>query len=157
MVRIPPRVSAPLITLFAWLGPALLLTSWGADATPRAGAAVEARNGMVVCASPPAAEVGVAILRAGGNAVDAAVGIAFAMSVTYPVAGNIGGGGFMLVHPLNGRPSVIEYRETAPAAATADMFVHGVDQYGHKVVGVPGTVRGLELAHKRFGKLPWKQ
>jgi gamma-glutamyltranspeptidase/glutathione hydrolase len=119
--------------------------------------AVEARNGLVVCASPPAAEVGVSILRAGGNAVDAAVATAFAMAVTYPVAGNIGGGGFMLVHPPNGRPTVIEYRETAPAAATADMFVKGVDHYRHTVTGVPGTVRGLAMAQKRFGKLPWKQ
>jgi gamma-glutamyltranspeptidase/glutathione hydrolase len=79
------------------------------------------------------------------------------MAVTYPVAGNIGGGGFMLVHPPQGKPTVIEYRETAPAAATADMFVKGVEQYGHKVAGIPGTVRGLEVAHKKFGKLPWKQ
>jgi gamma-glutamyltranspeptidase/glutathione hydrolase len=119
--------------------------------------AVEARRGMVVCASPPAADVGVAILKAGGNAVDAAVATAFAMAVSYPVAGNIGGGGFMLVHPPGGRPTCFEYRETAPAAATADMFVKGLDPYGHKVVGVPGTVRGMELAHKRFGKLPWNQ
>jgi gamma-glutamyltranspeptidase/glutathione hydrolase len=119
--------------------------------------AVEAHNGMVVCASSPAADVGVSILKAGGNAVDAAVATAFAMAVTYPVAGNIGGGGFMLVHPPAGRPTCFEYRETAPAAATSDMFAKGYDPYGHKVVGVPGTARGLELAHKRFGKLPWKQ
>jgi gamma-glutamyltranspeptidase/glutathione hydrolase len=119
--------------------------------------AVEARHGMVVCASPPAADVGVEILREGGNAVDAAVAVAFAMAVTYPIAGNIGGGGFMLVHPPSGKPTVFEYRETAPSAATADMFVKGYDPYGHKVSGVPGTVRGLEMAHKRFGKLPWKQ
>src|SRR5438445_7830728 len=79
------------------------------------------------------------------------------MAGTYPVAGNSGGGGFMLVYPPQGKPTVIEYRETAPAAATADMFVKGVDQYGHKVAGVPGTVRGLEFAHKKYGKLPWKQ
>jgi gamma-glutamyltranspeptidase / glutathione hydrolase len=119
--------------------------------------AVEARHGMVVCASAPAADVGVAILKVGGNAVDAAVATAFAMAVTYPVAGNIGGGGFMLIHPPHGQPTVIDYREAAPTAATADMFVKGYDPYGHKVVGVPGTVRGLELAHKKYGKLPWKQ
>jgi gamma-glutamyltranspeptidase/glutathione hydrolase len=124
---------------------------------------VEARNGMVVCASPPAADVGVSVLKAGGNAVDAAVATAFAMAVTYPVAGNIGGGGLMLVHPPTTRsvgatrPTCFEFRETAPAAATPDMFSKGYDPYGHKVVGVPGTVRGLELAHKRFGKLTWKQ
>ena len=118
---------------------------------------VEARNGVVVCVSAPAADVGVNILKSGGNAVDAAVATAFAMAVAYPIAGNIGGGGFMLIHPPHGQPIVIEYRETAPAAATADMFVKGVDVYGAKVAGVPGTVRGLEMAHKKFGKLPWKQ
>jgi gamma-glutamyltranspeptidase/glutathione hydrolase len=95
-------------------------------------------------------------LKAGGNAVDAAVATAFAMAVTYPIAGNIGGGGFMLVHPPSGKPTVFEYRETAPAAATADMFAKGYDRFGHKVVGVPGTVRGMALAHEKFGKLPWK-
>jgi gamma-glutamyltranspeptidase/glutathione hydrolase len=143
------RVYLPALALAA----AIVARSPAAEAQP----AVEARHGMVVCASPPAAEVGVSVLKAGGNAVDAAVAVAFAEAVTYPVAGNIGGGGFMLIHPPNGKPTVIEYRETAPAAATTDMFVKGVDQYGHKVVGVPGTVRGLALAHKRFGKLPWKQ
>ena len=125
-----------------------------ADTAPRT---VEARNGVVVCVSAPAADVGVNILKSGGNAVDAAVATAFAMAVAYPIAGNIGGGGFMLIHPPHGQPIVIEYRETAPAAATADMFVKGVDVYGAKVAGVPGTVRGLEMAHKKFGKLPWKQ
>jgi gamma-glutamyltranspeptidase/glutathione hydrolase len=85
------------------------------------------------------------------------VATALALAVTYPAAGNIGGGGFMVVHPPAGAgaPTVFEYRETAPAAATKDMFARGVNRYSHKVVGVPGTVRGLELAHRRFGKLPW--
>jgi gamma-glutamyltranspeptidase/glutathione hydrolase len=126
-----------------------------AQAPPRQ--AVEAKNGMVVCVSPPAADVGVAVLKRGGNAVDAAVAVAFAEAVTWPEAGNIGGGGFMLVWPGTGKePVVIDYRETAPAAATADMFANGIDYQSPKVAGVPGTVRGLELAHKRFGKLPWK-
>jgi gamma-glutamyltranspeptidase/glutathione hydrolase len=111
---------------------------------------------MVVSVSPPASDAGLAVLRQGGNAVDAAVATAFALAVTYPAAGNIGGGGFMLVHPPAGAPTLFEYRETAPAAATNDMFARGVNRYSHKVVGVPGTVRGLELAHRRFGKLPWK-
>ncbi len=148
------RAAAGLVTAFALLP---LILPAPADTTPDAPKAIEARNGMVVCASPPAAEVGVSVLKAGGNAVDAAVATALAMAVTYPIAGNIGGGGFMVVHPPHGKPAVIEYRETAPAAATADMFVKGVDRFGPKVVGVPGTVRGLELAHKKFGKLPWKQ
>jgi gamma-glutamyltranspeptidase/glutathione hydrolase len=111
---------------------------------------------MVVCVSPPAADVGVEILRRGGNAVDAAVAVALAMAVTFPEAGNIGGGGFMMVWPGDKRdPVCIDYRETAPAACRADTFVHETATVGAKTVGVPGTIRGLELAHKRFGKLPW--
>jgi gamma-glutamyltranspeptidase/glutathione hydrolase len=118
---------------------------------------VEAKHGMVVCVSPPAADVGLAVLKRGGNAVDAAVAVAFAEAVTYPAAGNIGGGGFMLVWPGKGKePVVIDYREMAPAAATPDMFAKGIDWYSPKVAGVPGTVRGLALAHKKFGKLPWR-
>ncbi len=114
-------------------------------------------HGMVVAVSPQGARVGCDVLLAGGNAVDAAVATAFAMAVTYPSAGNIGGGGFMLVHPGKGtEPVVIEYRETAPASARPDMFAKTDTIYSHKAVGVPGTVRGLWLAHQRFGKLPWK-
>jgi gamma-glutamyltranspeptidase/glutathione hydrolase len=114
-------------------------------------------NGAVAAVSPRAVDIGVETLQRGGNAVDAAVATAFAMAVTWPSAGNIGGGGFMVVHPGPGKePVVIEYRETAPAAAKADTFVKDDNQYTHRVVGVPGTVRGMELAHKKFGKLPWK-
>jgi len=113
---------------------------------------------MVVSVSAPASEIGVAILKKGGNAVDAAVATAFALAVTYPQAGNIGGGGFMLVYPGGkSEPAVIDYRETAPAAATRTMFSRKDGQYGYKVIGVPGTVRGLALAHQRFGKLPWRE
>ena len=115
------------------------------------------KNGMVVCVSPPAADVGVEILKQDGNAVDAAVAVTFAMAVTWPEAGNIGGGGFMMIGPPGQEPTCIEYRETAPASATADLFADGkVNGFDHKASGVPGTVRGLALAHKRFGKLPWK-
>ena len=115
------------------------------------------KDGMVVCVSPPAADVGVEILKQDGNAVDAAVAVAFAMAVTWPEAGNIGGGGFMMIGPPGQEPTCIEYRETAPASATADLFADGkVTGFDHKATGVPGTVRGLALAHKRFGKLPWK-
>lgn len=114
-------------------------------------------GGMVVTVSPPATDVGVEILKRGGTAVDAAVAIGFAEAVTWPEAGNIGGGGFMLVHPGSDKePVVFDYREMAPAAATADMFANGVNYRSVKTAGVPGTVRGFELAHKRFGKLPWK-
>jgi gamma-glutamyltranspeptidase / glutathione hydrolase len=114
-------------------------------------------HGMVVAVSPPAADVGRDILKRGGNAVDAAVATEFALAVTYPAAGNLGGGGFMVAYPGHGaEPVVIEYRETAPAAATKTMFGKDDSWFGLKPVGVPGTVRGMALAHKRFGKLPWK-
>jgi gamma-glutamyltranspeptidase/glutathione hydrolase len=120
--------------------------------------AVQAKNGMVVSVSAPASAVGVEILKKGGNAVDATVAVAFALAVTYPAAGNIGGGGFMVVHPPKGQgePTVFEYREKAPAAATPDMYKKGESIFTHRAVGIPGTVRGLSLAHQRFGKLPWK-
>jgi gamma-glutamyltranspeptidase / glutathione hydrolase len=120
------------------------------------GKTVEAKNGVVVSVSAPASDVGVAILKKGCNAVDAAVATAFALAVTYPAAGNIGGGGFMVVHPAKGDPVVIEYRETAPGAATKDMYEKTTQRLGHKVSGVPGTVRGMAMAHQKFGKLPWK-
>jgi gamma-glutamyltranspeptidase/glutathione hydrolase len=110
-----------------------------------------------VAVSPPGADVGLAILKKGGNAVDAAVATAFAMAVTWPAAGNIGGGGFMLVYPAGkAKPVVIEYRETAPAAATRTMYRKDESIYTHRAVAVPGTVRGLALAHQKFGTLPWK-
>src|SRR4051812_10618381 len=116
------------------------------------------RRGMVVAVSPPGADVGRDVLKKGGNAVDAAVATALAMAVTYPSAGNLGGGGFMLIHPApkKGAPVVIDYRETAPAAASRTMLTRKDGWYSHKAVGVPGTVAGLWLAHKRYGKLPWK-
>lgn len=118
---------------------------------------VQARRGMVVSVSPPATEVGLATLQRGGNAVDAAVAVAFALAVTFPEAGNIGGGGFMVVRPHDGtEPAVIDYREVAPRAATRELFARLESRLGHQAVGVPGTVRGLAAAHQRFGCLPWK-
>lgn len=117
---------------------------------------VTSTGGVVVCVSPPAAGVGIATLKKGGNAVDAAVATAFAMAVTWPEAGNVGGGGFMLVAPPGRAPTCFEYRETAPAAAKVDLFADGnVTWLNHKAAGVPGTVRGLALAHSKFGKLKW--
>jgi len=115
------------------------------------------RKGVVVSVSGPASDVGAAILRNGGNAVDAAIATAFALTVTYLDAGNIGGGGFMLVFPGDdGTPTSFDFREVAPLAATKDMFVKPVNRTAHRRVGVPGTVRGMALAHQKFGKLPWK-
>lgn len=117
---------------------------------------VTTSGGMVVSVSPPASEAGAAALRKGGNAVDAAVATALALAVTFPEAGNIGGGGFMLIRPATGEPTCIEYRETAPAACDANTFSRDKAQTGHRVVGVPGTLRGLELAHRKFGRLAWR-
>ena len=113
----------------------------------------------MVSVSGPASELGLSILQQGGNAVDAAVATAFALGVTYPAAGNLGGGGFMLVHPAPGEgdPVAFDYRETAPAAAYATMYTKEESQFTHRAVAIPGTVRGLALAHRRFGTLPWSQ
>ena len=116
------------------------------------------KNAMVVSVSEPASEVGLQILKQGGNAVDAAVATAFALAVTYPPAGNIGGGGFMMIHPdstadkgnSKNEPVCIDYREVAPATAKVNMFAPGESNLGAKAVGVPGTVKGLALAHQRF-------
>ena len=120
---------------------------------------VECRNGVVVSVSAAASDVGRAILKRGGNAVDAAIATAFALQSTYPVSGNIAGGGFMVIHPGAGRgePIVIDYRECAPAAATPTMYSKQESQYTQRAVAVPGTIRGLEMAHRRFGTLPWAE
>src|SRR6267142_2320057 len=118
------------------------------------GQTIEVRHGAVVSVSPDASAVGRDVLVRGGNAVDAAVASAFALAVTWPEAGNIGGGGFMVVYAGKGAvPVVVDYRETAPAAAKADTFA-STKPTEYQLVGVPGTVRGLALAHERFGKLP---
>ena len=123
---------------------------------------VSAAHGMVVAQEPLAADVGLAVLRSGGNAVDAAVAVGFALAVTHPVAGNLGGGGFMLLRMADGRTDFLDFRECAPAKASRDMYL-GPDGnptresiYGWKSAGVPGTVAGLELAHQKFGGKPWK-
>ena len=118
---------------------------------------VECRNGVVASVSAPASDVGVSVLQQGGNAVDAAIATAFALAVAYPLAGNLGGGGFMLVYPAAGEglPTAFDYRETAPAAAWPTMFTKEESQYTHRAVATPGTIRGLESAHRRFGSLPW--
>src|SRR5215813_12230098 len=128
----------------------------------RANQPVYARKAMVVAQEPLAADVGVAVLRSGGNAVDAAVAVGFALSVTYPYAGNLGGGGFMLVRFADGRSTFIDFRERAPEQASHDMFLDAqgnptadsVD--GWRAVGVPGTVRGFGLAQSKYGSREWR-
>ena len=122
------------------------------------GDSVRCRHGVVVSVSPYATAAGVDTLAAGGTAVDAAIATAFALAATWPAAGNIGGGGYMVVAPAgaNQPPIAFDFREVAPAAATKEMFVQPAGRTAHRRVGVPGTVRGLELAHRRFGRLPWK-
>ena len=119
--------------------------------------AVHADQGMVVSQTPHGSEAGRVILEKGGNAVDAAVATALALAVTWPEAGNIGGGGFMMIDPGDERDVVcVDYREVAPLAATEDMYVKDGNRHNYKAVGVPGTVAGLYLAHEKYGKLPWK-
>ena len=123
-------------------------------------AAVEANHGMVVSAHRLASEVGVEVLKSGGNAIDAAVAVGYALAVVYPSAGNIGGGGFMTVRLKAGRTSFLDFRERAPQAASKDMYldasgnvVPGRSTAGYLAVGVPGSVAGFETALKRFGTL----
>ncbi len=118
---------------------------------------------MVASASGLASQAGVDILKQGGNAVDAACATAFALAVTYPVAGNLGGGGFMLIRMADGRAVAIDYRETAPAAAVKTMYqdsagnvIPNASLIGYRASGVPGTVAGLELAQRKYGKLKWR-
>ena len=129
---------------------------------------VEGRNivadsGMVVSAHPQASEIGVSILQKGGNAIDAAIATEFALAVCFPEAGNIGGGGFMLIRTSNGNTDVIDYREKAPSKASRDMYLditgkvtEGSSTDTQLSAGVPGTVDGLICAHLKYGKLPFK-
>lgn len=119
-------------------------------------------SAMVVSAHPLASKVGVDILKKGGNAIDAAIATQFALAVVYPGAGNIGGGGFMLARMKDGSVDALDYREKAPSKATANMYlgetgeaIPALSQSGHLASGVPGTVAGLDDAHKKYGKLPW--
>ncbi|EJF70087.1 gamma-glutamyltransferase [Pseudomonas sp. Ag1] len=137
---------------------ALVLTVGGVQAASQAPVAGE--NGMVVTAQHLATHVGVDVLKAGGNAVDAAVAVGYALAVVYPAAGNLGGGGFMTVQLADGRKTFLDFREKAPLAATADMYldkdgnvVPDLSSKGHLAVGVPGTVSGMELALSKYGTL----
>jgi gamma-glutamyltranspeptidase/glutathione hydrolase len=143
-------------SLFALLLPLV------ACATPNAGQ--PSASGIAAMAIPDSfgAAAAQSVLERGGNAIDAAIAVGFVLAVTYPEAGNLGGGGFMLVYH-DGKPAFLDYRETAPAAATRDMYldkdgnvIKGASIVGHRASGVPGTVAGLWAAHQRYGTLPWK-
>src|SRR6266566_5633984 len=121
-------------------------------------------HAMVASTSEIASRIGADVMKKGGNAVDAAVAVALALAVTWPAAGNLGGGGFMLIRKADGTSEAIDYRERAPLAASRDMYldangkiIKGASTDGYKAIGVPGTVAGLMLVHKRHGKLKWSQ
>ena len=150
-------LNKPCVAVLACVAVCLKPAFAPAESVDRAERQQSGRRGMVVAVCPLAAEEGLAAIKRGGNAVDATVSTAFALAVTWPEAGNIGGGGFMVVHPGKGKePIVIDYRETAPAMATPDMLAvkNRVSQY--RLVGVPGTVAGLALAHQKLGALSWR-
>jgi gamma-glutamyltranspeptidase/glutathione hydrolase len=139
---------------------ALSLSLCFAAAQAASVAPVPAEHGMVVTAQHLATRVGVDVLKDGGNAVDAAVAVGYALAVVYPAAGNLGGGGFMTIQMADGRKTFIDFREKAPLAATADMYldkdgnvVKGAGTIGHLAVAVPGTVAGLELARLKYGRM----
>jgi len=146
-----------------WMKPlaasALLLGLLG-TAQAASAPAVEAKNGMVVTSQHLASQVGVDILKMGGNAIDAAVAVGYAQAVVNPCCGNIGGGGFMTIHLADGRDTFINFRETAPAAASANMYldangkaITNASLFGYLAAGVPGTVLGLDTAQHKYGKL----
>lgn len=140
---------------------ALLLVAAAGYAASRAPA--RARHAMVVAREEHATRAGVAALKAGGNAVDAAVAVGLALAVTHPSAGNLGGGGFMLARFADGRTAFLDFRERAPERATRDMYLDAAGKptqdsmVGYRAVGVPGTVAGLELAHRKWGKKGWPE
>ena len=125
---------------------------------------IEGKQGMVVSTHPAASEIGLAILKKGGNAIDAAVAVNFALAVAHPSAGNIGGGGFLVYRDKSGNVKALDYREKAPSAANRDMYldaegkiIPGKSMTGIFSVGVPGTVAGMQEMHAKLGRLPWNE
>ncbi|MCA1621033.1 MAG: gamma-glutamyltransferase [Acidobacteria bacterium] len=160
-----------LLVLLFFVSPAAPLLKVGPGAGVARAASrtpARARRGMVASTDRTASRVGVDVMKRGGNAVDAAIAVAFALAVTYPAAGNLGGGGFMMIRLRDGRTTAIDYREMAPAAAHRDVYLdergelkkgEGGSLVGYRASGVPGTVAGMELALKKYGsgKLSWAQ
>jgi gamma-glutamyltranspeptidase / glutathione hydrolase len=162
------RLLLVAVFLLAPFMPAWQVVREGGVALAASREPVRARHGMVASTSKLASQAGVEILKRGGNAVDAAIAVAFALAVTYPAAGNLGGGGFMMIRLRDGRATAIDYREMAPAAATRNVYLNkngelikgeGGSLVGYRAAGVPGTVAGMELALKKYGsgKLTWAQ
>jgi gamma-glutamyltranspeptidase/glutathione hydrolase len=143
--------------------PVGLASGVAAPSSALPGALAEGRHGAVSSPEASATDVGIEVLRRGGNAVDAAVAVGFALGVTHPSAGNIGGGGFMIVRRPDAVSTAIDYREVAPAQASADMFLNeagGVmpdNELGPRAAGIPGTVAGLAFAHRKLGRRPWAE
>jgi gamma-glutamyltranspeptidase/glutathione hydrolase len=142
----------------------LLMAVVGAASLSASTHPVHAQHGIVVSVNELASRVGVEIMQVGGNAVDAAVATGFALAVVHPPAGNIGGGGFMLIRMADGKTHFLDYREKAPAAATRDMYldaqgnvIDGASEIGYKSIGVPGSVAGMVHAEQKYGKLTLKQ
>lgn len=125
---------------------------------------LEYKNGLIVTAHPLASQIGIDILKKGGNAADAAVAVELALAVVYPNAGNIGGGGFIVYRSQDGKVQSLDYREKAPLGATQDMYldsdgqvIEGLSLHGGLSAGVPGTIAGMEELHKKYGSLPWSE
>jgi len=160
------NIALALLIAFAFLNASLSSVAPHAFAAARE--PVRAKHGIVASTNEVASSVGVDVMKRGGNAVDAAIAVAFALAVTHPAAGNLSGGGFMMIRLNNGKTTAIDYREMAPAAATRNIYLdkegkliqgEGGSLEGYRAAGVPGTVRGMELALKKYGsgKLTWSQ
>jgi len=160
------NIALALLIAFAFLNASLSSVAPSAFAAARE--PVRAKHGIVASTNEVASSVGVDVMKRGGNAVDAAIAVAFALAVTHPAAGNLSGGGFMMIRLNNGKTTAIDYREMAPAAATRNIYLdkdgkliqgEGGSLEGYRAAGVPGTVRGMELALKKYGsgKLTWSQ
>ncbi|MDX1481922.1 MAG: gamma-glutamyltransferase [Woeseiaceae bacterium] len=160
----PFALPVPRFRLFTVVALTTALVLGSLTATAAGRVPVRGEHGVVASSSLIASDVGVQVLKKGGNAIDAAVATAFAMAVTWPTAGNIGGGGFLVYHGADGEATAFDFREKAPLAATETMYLDAdgnvIDNSNHEgilAVGVPGTVAGLALAHERLGSLEWAE
>lgn len=162
------RVVLSLIITVSVIAAPFTVSGYVHSAAPASRQPVRAKHGIVASTNQIASQVGVDVMKRGGNAVDAAIAVALALAVTYPAAGNLGGGGFMMIRLRSGKTTAIDYREMAPAAAHRNVYLdkdgnlikgEGSSTVGYRASGVPGTVAGLELALKRYGsgKLTWAQ